>query len=127
MSDRLATEHLLHELYAARTRADLAGVCASFTDDAEFHIAGANGASPTAVAATGAAEFRPLLAIMLKTFKLRDHEILSMIIDGPRAAVHWRTTILSKISGTSVPTELVDVIEVRNGRIASYKEFFVPR
>jgi ketosteroid isomerase-like protein len=127
MSDRLATERLLHELYAARLRADLSGVCASFTDDAVFQIAGANGASPTAIAAVGVAEFRPLLAIMLKTFKLHDQKILSMIIDGPRAAVHWRANILSKISGTSVPTELVDVIEVGSGRIASYKEFFVPR
>ena len=43
------------------------------------------------------------------------------------AAVHWRAKIHSRITGTSVLTELVDVVEIKNGRIASYIEFFVPR
>jgi hypothetical protein len=34
--------------------------------------------------------------------------------------------IESKITGIIVPTELVDLIEVRNGQISSQIEFFVP-
>jgi ketosteroid isomerase-like protein len=34
--------------------------------------------------------------------------------------------IHSKITGALVPTELVDLIEVRDGHIVSYTEFFVP-
>jgi ketosteroid isomerase-like protein len=127
MTGRLDTERLLHQLYAARLGADLPGICATFTDDAEFQIAGANGASPTAIRAVGVGEFRPLLAIMVKTFKLSDQVILSTLIDGAKAAVNWRVNILSKLTGTTVLTEMVDVIEVRDGRIGSYKEFFVPR
>ena len=77
--------------------------------------------------AVGIAEFRPLLAIMIKSFKLSEQTILSMLIDGNKAAVHWRAKIYSRITGTTVLTELVDVVEVRDGRIASYTEFFVPR
>jgi len=127
MSERVDTERLLHDLYAARMSGNLPALCATFTDDAEFQISGANGASPTAVSAVGLPEFRPLLAVMLKTFKLSDQVILATLIDGPRAAVHWRVKILSRLTGATVLTELVDVIEVRNGRIGSYKEFFVPR
>jgi ketosteroid isomerase-like protein len=64
---------------------------------------------------------------MIKTFKLSEHTILAMLIDGAKAAVHWRAKIHSRITGTTVLTELVDLIEIRNGRIASYVEFFVPR
>lgn len=128
MTERVDTERLLLELYAARVRGDLAAVCATFTNDASFQVAGAgSNASPVAMKAVGVAEFRPLLAIMIKSFKLSEQTILSMLIDGGKAAVHWRAKIHSRIAGTTVLTELVDVVEVRDGRIASYTEFFVPR
>jgi ketosteroid isomerase-like protein len=128
MTERAEIERLLLELYAARMRGDLAAVCATFTNDAHFQVAGASStASPIAMKALGIGEFRPLLAIMIKSFKLSEQSILAMLIDGAKAAVHWQAKIYSRITGTTVLTELVDVIEVRDGRIASYTEFFVPR
>jgi ketosteroid isomerase-like protein len=35
--------------------------------------------------------------------------------------------IFSKVTGATVLTELVDLLELRDGRIQSYSEFFVPR
>jgi ketosteroid isomerase-like protein len=128
MKQRLEIERLLLALYDARVSGDLAAVCASFADDANFQVAGASSnASPISMRAIGVSEFRPLLAIMIKTFKLSEQTILAMLIDGTQAAVHWRAKIHSRITGTTVMTELVDLIEIRNGRIASYIEFFVPR
>jgi ketosteroid isomerase-like protein len=128
MTQRLETERLLLALYDARVRGDLAAVCASFADDANFQVAGASSnASPISMRAIGVNEFRPLLAIMIKTFKLSEQTILAMLVDGAQAAVHWRAKIHSRITGTTVMTELVDLVEIRNGRIASYIEFFVPR
>ena len=77
--------------------------------------------------AHGADELKPLLAIMIKTFKLSDLDIMSLLIDGAKAAVHWRARIFSRISGETILTELVDIIEVRDGRVASYVELFAPR
>ena len=75
-------------------------VCATFTDDANFQVAGASSnASPIAMKAVGVNEFRPLLAIMIKSFKLSEQTILAMLIDGARAAVHWRAKIHSRITG----------------------------
>jgi hypothetical protein len=34
--------------------------------------------------------------------------------------------VQSRITGLTVPTELIDLVEVRKGRIISYTEFFVP-
>jgi len=127
MTDRLVIDELLRGLYAARLRGDLDAVCRSFSDDAVFQIAGAGQVSPVSNRAVGVNEFRPLLAVMIKTFKLRDQVILAILIDGLKAAVHWRAGVYSRITGTMVLTEFVAIVEVRNGRIVSYLEFFAPR
>lgn len=123
--DRQETERLLRDLYAARVSGDVDGVYDKFSPDARFQIAGAS-STPVAVTANGASEYRPLLAIMIKTFKLSDEQIMSLVIDGTKAAVHWRANIFSRLTGTTVLTELVDMIEIREDRIGSYIEFFAP-
>jgi ketosteroid isomerase-like protein len=72
-------------------------------------------------------KFAPVLALMIRTFKLTEQTMLSMIIDGPNAAVRWRARAQSRITGRTALTELVDIVEVRDGRVASYTEFFSPR
>ena len=126
MTNRLEVEHLLRELYAARLAGDLERLCRTFVADAKLAIAGASYAMPMAIRASGLVEIRTWLALLVKTFQLGEQEILSMIIEDASAAVHWRCRIRSKITGVSVLTELVDVIRVREGRIASYTELFVP-
>ena len=127
MVDRAEVEARIRELHAARVRGDLAAMCQLFTDDAAFHIAGSSGGKPIEIAAHGLRELKPWLAMLVKTFSLSDYVLLAMIVDGTRAAIHWRAEIFSKITGKSVATELVDLIEIRGGRIARYKEFFVPK
>ena len=127
MPDRLEVERVLRELYAARLGGDLEALCRTFAKDSRLDIAGTSYSSPMAIRAAGLGEIRSWLALLVKTFQLSDQEILAMIIDGEAAAVHWRARIRSKITGATVLTELVDVVRVRAGRIASYTEFFVPR
>src|SRR5580700_711367 len=127
MTDRLEIERLLRELYAARVRGDVDAVCQAFSNDATLQIAGAGNVSPIGVKSIGVAQFRPLLGLMIKSFKLSEQTILSMIVDGEKAAVHWQAKVHSRITGTMVLTELVDLVEVKDHRISSYTEFFVPR
>jgi ketosteroid isomerase-like protein len=127
MTDRPEIDRLLRELYGARGRGDLDGVCRTFSNDAIFQIAGASHASPVAIKAAGIREIRSWLALLIRTFQLKDQTILSMIIEGTQAAVHWRARIQSRITGATVLTELVDLVQVQDGRIGSYTEFFVPR
>lgn len=127
MTSRSAIDDLLRGLYAARVRGDLQGVCALFAPDARFEIAAASQGNPIAVNSHGAGEFRPLLTLLMRTFRITDQVILSMLIDGSKAAVHWRANVYSRITGAIVPTEFMDMVEVQSGSISSYIEFFVPR
>ena len=125
-SGRAEFEKLLSKLYAARAAGELEPLCALFAADALFKISGSSDGKPIALSARGTEEVRSWLSVLVKTFRITRHEILSMVIDGPRAAVHWRASIHSRITGASVPTELVDLVETRDGRIGSYVELFVP-
>jgi len=127
VTDRAEINRLLRELHAARVGGELAAMLRAFSEDAAFRIAGASDGKPIAITARGIGEIRPWLAMMVKAFRLTDYALLSLLIDGERAAAHWRVRIHSKITGTVVPTELVDLLEVRGDRIASYTEFFTPR
>lgn len=120
-------ERLLRDLYAARQSGDLEGVCRVFAADGGFHIASASEISPVAINAAGVQEFRPLLAFMIKVFRLRDLTIRTINIDGDKATVHWQAHVRSRITGATVPTEFVDIVEVRDGRIANFSEVFVTR
>jgi ketosteroid isomerase-like protein len=127
MTNRLEIDRLLRQLYAARVAGDLDGVCQTFSSDAKFEIAGTSQTSPIAISATGLDQIRTWIALLIKTFQLSDQTIIAMIIDDVTAAVHWRANIRSRITGVTVLTDLVDLVQVRDGRIAAYTEFFVPR
>ena len=126
MTDRLQIEQLVRELHAARVEGNLERLCALYAEQARLRIAGSTDGKPIAIAATGIAEIRPWLSILVKTFRLSQYTILSLAVDVPRAAAHWRVDIHSKVTGVVIPTELVDLIDVRDGRISSHIEFFVP-
>ena len=126
MSDRSQVEQLVKELHAARLAGDLERLCRVFSPDARLRIAGSSDGKPIAIDASRIARIRPWLSILVKTFRLRGYELLSLTIESSSAAAHWRVDIESKITGISIPTELVDLIEVRNGQITSQIEFFVP-
>ncbi len=127
MTERAAAERMVRELHAARLAGDLAGMCRLFADDGRFEIAGASADKPIAIRAKNLAEFRPWLAMMTKVFRLTDYHLISLVVEWPRASAHWRVNIFSKVTGATVPTELVDLIELSDDRIESYSEFFVPR
>lgn len=126
MTDRQQIEPLLKALYAARVAGQLDPLCALFASDAQFRIAGSGDGKPIAISASRLEPIRSWLALLVKTFRLTDYTLLATVIEGRCAAVHWRADVHSKITGARVPTEFVDLIEVRDGRIISYRELFVP-
>jgi len=126
MTERLEVEQVVRELHAARLAGDLERLCRQYSREARLRIAGSSEGKAVAIAASGIAEIRPWLAILVKTFRLSEYTLLSLTVDTTQAAAHWRVAIHSKITGVVVPTELVDLIAVRAGRIASHTELFVP-
>ncbi len=127
MAERVVAERMIKQLHAARLAGDLPGLCRLFADQGRFEIVGASADKPIAIRAQTLAEFRPWLAMMVKVFKLSDYSLLSLVVEWPRATAHWRVDIYSKVTGVTIPTELVDLLELSDDRILTYTEFFAPR
>jgi ketosteroid isomerase-like protein len=122
MTSRDDIERTLRDAYAARQRGDLDALGQIFAPHARFQMAGSN-ASPIAARVEGADQYRPLLAGMIKTFEVLDHNIVTMLIDGSKAAVQWHAKMRSTVTGQTVETDLFDLIEIEDGRIKSFYEF----
>jgi len=122
MSTREDIERTLRGAYAARQRGDLDAVARAFTPHARFQTAGSQ-ASPIAALAEGTQQYRTLLAGMIKTFEMLDHKIVTILIDGSKVAVQWRAKIRSTVTGETVDTEALDLIEMEGDRIKSLLEF----
>ena len=127
MSERIVAERAIQQLHAARLGGDLAGMCRVFADDGRYEILGASADKSIAIRAKNLAEFRPWLSMLVKVFRLSNYQLLSMTVEIPRVVAHWRVDIFSKVTGVTVPTELVDVVQIDGERIAAYTEFFAPR
>jgi ketosteroid isomerase-like protein len=110
MTDRLQVEQLVRALHAARVEGNLERLCGLYSEEARLRIAGTTDGKPIAIAANGIVEIRPLAVDSGQ--------------DDQAQPVH--DPIHSKITGAMASTELVDLLEVRDGQIASYIEFFVP-
>jgi ketosteroid isomerase-like protein len=127
VAERVVAERMIQQLHSARLGGDLPGLCRLFADQGRFEIVGASADKPIAIRARSLAEFRPWLAMMVKVFKLSDYNLLSLVVEWPRATAHWRVDIYSKVTGVTIPTELVDLLELSDDRILTYTEFFAPR
>ena len=119
MSDRTEIEGLVRALYAARVGNDIATVDRLFADDAEFEILGRN---PAAVRTTGRRNIVAAAEALMKSFVMDDLAIVALLIDGNRAAVHWRVTVKSAASRNPVPTDMIDIVTIENGKIVSLTE-----
>ncbi len=126
MIERGVAERIVRELHSARVAGDLAAMCRLFAEHGDFRIAGASADKPIAIAARDLTALRPWLSMLVKVFRVTHYELLTFVFEGNRATAHWRANIHSKITGISVPTELVDLLQFDGDRIVGYSEFFVP-
>jgi ketosteroid isomerase-like protein len=127
VAERIVAQRMVEKLHAARVAGDLAGMCRLFADTGRFEILGASADKPIAIQAVDLAGFKPWLAMMVKVFKINNYATLALVVEWPRVTAHWRADIYSKVTGITVRTELVDILEVSEERILSYTEFFAPR
>src|SRR2546426_9200012 len=115
MTDRLQVEQLLRELHAARLDGNLERLCKLFSPDARLRIAGSSDGKPIAIAASGIGQIHSWLSMLLKTFRLSRYRLLSLTVDGSRAAAHWRGGIYFQNTRVVVPAQPRGLVEGREG------------
>lgn len=117
MDTRASIEAILDKAYAARRSQDAEAAAECFTEDGRFMASGAPAAAKTR------AEQVSALKDMFANFALVEFHQHCRIIDPPRAVVHWRGKFRAR-NGREGDTDVLDLIEVRDGRISSLTTFF---
>jgi ketosteroid isomerase-like protein len=117
MDTRATIEAILDKAYAARRNQDAAATAACFCDDGCFMANGMPAGTRNRTEQVSA------LQQMFDAFALVEFREHCRIIDPPRAVVHWRGKFRAK-NGQVGDTDVLDLIEVRDGRIAALTTFF---
>jgi ketosteroid isomerase-like protein len=80
-------------------------------------------ASPVAMQARRSDGIRQALGGLIAAVDFVEHEILSVIVEGDRAAVHSRVRVRAKATGDEAVTEMVDLVRLQDRKIASFLQF----
>ena len=78
---------------------------------------------PAAEAARGHQNIHTTMTGLIAVFDFIDRDIISMVIDGERAAVHSRVKIKFVPAGRTVTTDLTDSFHFKDGKIVELVEF----
>ena len=117
MDTRASIEAIIDKAYDARRRNDAEAAAATFCEDGCFMANGMPAGTKSR------AEQVAALKQQFETFTLLKFQLHCRIIDPPRAVVHWRGKFRAQ-NGRVGDTDILDLIEVRDGRIASLTTFF---
>ncbi len=123
MADRATIETLIRNAYAARISKDLDNVMKFFAPDASFQFAGSAAASPAAVRAQGATNLRATFSALIAAFDILELTLLTSVIEGNNAAMHWRAQVRYNPTGELHDTELFDLWTIDDGRVTGFVQF----
>lgn len=121
--DKESVKGAVEALYRARLANDVEGCLCSMGPGASLRIAGSAQASPIPLDVSGEEPLRQVYSQLVAMWKWQRQEILSITVEGDRAVVHFRLHAVFAPTGAPVESELVDIITVRDGKIASVVEF----
>ncbi len=115
---------LMGDGYIARVNGDVDKVLAVFTPDAKFTLNAAPPQPTVSVMTEGSGGMRTALSLLVDAFEFKDLKIVDSVVEGSKAAIRIRFTVTSRATGKSAVTESLDLIEFRDGKVASYTQFF---
>lgn len=114
-------ERLIHTFYENRLANDSEACLAHFSPTASFHLIGTPAAAPSAPLHPDAV--RRQVTDMVHTWEWKKFDLQSIVIDGDRAAIHYRLTAGFKPTRDVLTTDVVDLMTFANGKVTSFIEF----
>lgn len=123
MIERVAIETLLKDAYAARVQGDLDKVMSYFHPECRFHLMGAPDVGPACHPQSGCDAVRAHMAGLIHTFVFSKFETLDLIVEGDRAAHHWRADVTCVPTGRTESFEALDMVTFEDGKVRTMTQF----
>lgn len=113
----------LAQIYAARSRGDIAAFVDAFADDGVLHIIGDSRLVPESGPRQGREAIRKALDSFRRSYDYIDAIVVDIIVDRNRAAVRQHLTLRAKATGAVGEFDVVDMIRFRDGEIEDLTTF----
>lgn len=115
---------VVQEAYAAFGRGDIPGVVKTLADDVEWITPGSPDQIPMAGTRKGHAQVLQFFGLLADSQDFQTFEPYQFIAQGNTVVVLVREQSVIRSTGRTISLELVHVMDVEDGRIVRFKEFF---
>lgn len=123
MTEHSAIRTLIEKAYEARIQGDLEGLMAYFHPECRFQLMGAVDSEPICRPQEGCAAVREQMAGFIGTFTFANIETVGLVVEGERAAYHWRADVTFVPTGRTERFDTVDMLTVQDGKLRSLSQF----
>jgi ketosteroid isomerase-like protein len=123
VTNRDAIKTLIERIYEVRRTGDIEGAIAAFHPDGKFELAGSKEHTATIGKAEGHQELRETFAKLIAAFQFVARDIVNLVIEDERAAVHSRVKLRFVPKDRTVTTDLIDLWKFKDGKVLELLEF----
>jgi ketosteroid isomerase-like protein len=109
--------------YKAREEGNIEGLMATFHPNAVFELKGDKRLLEVAGTVEGHANVRAALSQFIEGFQFKKRDILDVIVDGDRVAVHSRLEVSFVPKNKSFTSDVLDIFRFEDGKIIKLVEF----
>jgi ketosteroid isomerase-like protein len=124
MFARNRREHFIRDYWADRLKRGSAAIGSYFAEDCEMHFVGDPSLISFARLHKGIEETRALVDATNREFEILHFRIAHILVDGCRAALHWKAAVRHRGTSARGTMESYDYITFRDDRIFSVTKFF---
>jgi ketosteroid isomerase-like protein len=123
MASREAMIDTIYRAYDARGKGDIEGLMAAFHPNAVFEFKGEKDLLEVVGAVQGHPNLRVAMTGFIETFEFVKRDIVDVMVEGDRAAVHSRVKIRFIPKDVVITTDILDTFRFEDGKIAELVEF----
>jgi len=123
MTSRGAIMETIMRAYKAREEGNIDDLMAAFHPNAVFELKGDKGVLEVAGAVEGHSNVRAALSQFIENFQFKKRDILDVIVEGDRAAVHSRLEVSFVPKSKLFTSDVLDTFRFEDGKIIRLVEF----
>ncbi len=113
----------VHKMYKARVAGDIDALIAEFADDITFEFNGRGADFPgMSGEVCGKSEVAKAMRGMIDSFRFQNWREKSLIVEGDRAALHWRARVTFLPTGESEDFDVMDMFTFRDGKVIELRQ-----
>lgn len=120
----MGTEEVIRAAVDAYRRKDLDGALAFCADGVAFRLMSDSGMDHAyRFDCRGIGDFRAALLEINGDFDIQTYDLIELFVSGNRAASRTAITVVHRVTGERIDTELADFWTVEDGKVTSVQEF----